>query len=92
MVSKLIIDMIRLGFIKYQLNIHLFYPRMWWSILFIAIAFGTASLLPKMNFVFTDILVRSFVFTIVYGTLIYVSKISPEINGRINYYIGIRFN
>jgi len=88
MVSKLIIDMIRLGFIKYQLNIHLFYPRMWWSFLFIAIAFGTASLLPKMNFVFTDILVRSFAFTIVYGILIYVSKISPEINGRINYYVG----
>lgn len=48
------------------------------------VAYFIASLIPQQTFYIQDILIRSTVFTIIYGLLIYQLKLSPDINLLIN--------
>ena len=79
-ISIVVFNLIKLIFIRQKFRIQPFSINTIKAILIGLLAFYLSTLIPKLNDIFLDLLIRSVFITIVYGTLILKFRVSNEVN------------
>lgn len=78
--SKSLYNLIKFVLLKVKMNIQPFSVNMLWVVGIVISCYFIVTLLPLTEMVFVNILIKSIVFTLLYGGLIYGFQISLDIN------------
>ncbi len=90
-ISLFLFNLMRWIFLWNKYDFQPFNFRYLLIILFAFIAYIPGYYLPEMNSFIIDIIIRSGIIFIIFSLLIYFSKVSEDINNRVNTYISLVF-
>lgn len=83
-ISKIIVLIIRWMYLWRKFRLQPYSVRSLWVVIFAALAFLGGWIIPVMDNFIADIIIRSFVIALIFGLLIYFSKVSEDINQTID--------